>query len=145
MVRVFSGNAYEVYPKRCPQSSIRLCGFLSRTVAGIKGIEFTLQYIGAGNFAAVAVADNGQPDPCNVNDLLGDRSTVNAVCPKLGRCAAAKPADSRMYTFGNKHGPPDAVEGAQCVAPVVGLKNRVLPNAVNHGVLIGKNNLRIGI
>ena len=46
-----------------------------------------------------------------------------------------------MYTFGNKHGPPDAVEGTQCVAPVVGLKNRVLPNAVNHGVLIGKNNL----
>ena len=50
-----------------------------------------------------------------------------------------------MYTFGNKHGPPDAVEGTQCVAPVVGLKNRVLPNAVNHGVLIGKNNLRFGI
>ena len=80
-----------------------------------------------------------------MNDLLGDRSTVNAVSPKFGRCAAAKPADSRMYTFGNKHGPPDAVEGTQCVAPVVGLKNRVLPNAVNHGVLIGKNNLRFGI
>lgn len=58
--------------------------FLSRTVARIKGIEFTLQYIGAWNFAAVAVADNGQPDPCNVNDLLGSRSTVNAVSPKLG-------------------------------------------------------------